>query len=104
MLAILGTVAGFLLPTDGQEVPPIIAIGSVALAVAGIPAAVARWLLRRRGLILTLVVTVLNLLLTVSGIVLAPTVAIQTLSVVFALLYAAILVLVLRPDARRASR
>lgn len=104
VLAILGNVVGFILPTDGQEVPPIIAIGSVSLAVAGIPVAVALWLLRQWGLIPALAVTALSLLLTVPEIALAPMMAIQIFPVVFALLYAAILVLVLRPDTRRAYR
>lgn len=106
VIAIIGNLAGLALPTGDEEAPPLAAVilSSIVPAVAGIPAVIGLWLLRRWGFVLTVVVTVLNLLSAMIGVVAAPTVAIQILSAVAVLLTVVILVLVLRPEARRAYR
>jgi hypothetical protein len=102
VLNVIGNFAGFALPTDGADVPAIVVVSSIVLGVAGIPAAIGLWLLRKWGFILTLIVTVLNLLSAIPGIPAGPTAAIKVFSAVFALISIAIIVLVLRPEARRA--
>jgi hypothetical protein len=102
VLSIIGNFAGFALPTDGQDVPAIVVVSSIILGVAGIPAAIGLWMLRRWGFILTLTVTALNLLSGIPGIPAGPTAAIKIFSALFALVSIAILVLVTRPEARGA--
>lgn len=104
ILVILANFAGFALPTGGAEVPLVVILGSVIPGVAGIPAVIGLWLLRRWGCILTVVVLVLNLLTAAPGPWLGPTAAIKIFSVALALASIAVLVLVTRPDARRAYR
>jgi hypothetical protein len=102
VVLVIANFAGFALPSGGETAPMIVVVSSIILGIAGIPAAIGLWLLRRWGYILTLVVTVLNLLGTVPGPFLAPTAAIKVFSVVFGLVSIAILILATRPDARRA--
>lgn len=101
-LVVIANVAGFALPTGGEVVPLVVILGSIIPGVAGIPAAIALWLLRRWGFILTGVVTAANLLTALPGPFLGPTAAIKIFSVAIALASVAILVLVTRPEARRA--
>jgi hypothetical protein len=102
VLVILANFAGFALPTSGEEVPLIVILGSLILGVAGIPAAIGLWLLRRWGYILTVIVTALNLFAAAPGPWLGPTAAIKIFSVAMAVASIAILVLATRPEARRA--
>jgi hypothetical protein len=102
VLVILANFAGFALPTGGEEVPLIVILGSLIPGVAGIPAAIGLWLLRRWGYILTVIVTALNLLAAAPGPWLGPTVAIKIYSVAMAVASIAILALATRPEARRA--
>ena len=101
-LNVVANFAGFALPTGGQSVPAIVVVSGIVLGVAGIPAAMGLWQLRRWGYILTLVVSALNLLSDVPGVPAAPTTAIKVFSLVFGVVSIAILVLATRPEARRA--
>ncbi len=104
VLMIIGNLASPAFPSgSGDESIPqaAIAIG-VLLGVVGIPAAVGLWLLRRWGMIATIVVAALNLLFSLPGIAGAPTTWLKVLSGVGVLVSLAVLVLVLLPDARRA--
>jgi hypothetical protein len=102
VLLIVANLAGFALPTDGQSVPAFVVVSTIVLSVAGIPAAIGLWMLRRWGYILTLVVMALNLLTGLPGIPAGPTAAIKVFSALFAVVSAAIIVLATRPEARRA--
>jgi hypothetical protein len=104
VLAVVGNLAGFALPTDGKSVPALVVIGTIVLSAAGIPAAIGLWMLRRWGYILTLVVMILNALTGIPGIPAGPTAAIKVFSAVFVLVSVAILVLATRPAPRRAYR
>ena len=101
---VIGNFVGFALPTGGEAVPTFVIVSSIVLGVAGIPVVVGLWLLRRWGFILTLVVTAPNLLSALPGIPAGPTTAIKVFSVVAALISVDIIVLVTRPEARRAYR
>lgn len=104
VLLLVGNLAGFALPTDGQSVPAFVVVSTIVLSAAGIPAAIGLWLLRRWGYILTLVVMVLNALSGAPGIPAGPTTAIKVFSALFLLVSIAIIVLAVRPEARRAYR
>ncbi len=101
---VIGNFVSFALPTGGETVPTFVIVSSIVLGVAGIPVVVGLWLLRRWGFILTLVVTALNLLSALPGILVGPTTAIKVFSVVAVLISVDIIVLVTRPEARRAHR
>src|SRR6476469_2959876 len=102
VLLVIGNFAGFALPTGGQDVPVFVIVSSIVLGVAGIPAAIGLWMLRKWGYILTLVVAALNVIFSIPGIPAGPTAAIKIFSAVFGIISIAIIVLVLRPEARRA--
>jgi uncharacterized membrane protein (DUF2068 family) len=104
VLVIIGNFASPILPNgSGEDTVPtsVIVIGFV-LAMIGIVAAIGLWLLRKWGMILTIVVMAINLLLAVPGIPFGPGMAVRVLSALFALVCAATIVLVLRPESRRA--
>jgi len=102
VLVVIANFVGFALPTGDEAVPLVVILGGIIPGVAGIPAAIGLWLLRRWGFILTVVVTAVNLLTALPGPFLGPTAAIKIFSVAMALASVAILVLVTRPEARRA--
>jgi hypothetical protein len=102
VVLIIANFAGLFLPANGQSVPLIVIILSVVPGVAGIPAALGLWQLRRWGYILTLVVTGVNAIAGIPGLPLGPTVVIKVFSVAMTLISVVILVLVTRPEARSA--
>lgn len=103
-LVILTNFASPALPSGSgdNKVPTFVIVVGVVLALIGIVAAIALWQLRKWGMILTVVVSAVNLLLSAPGIVAGPYAWIKVLSAVFVLASAAIIVLVLLPDSRRA--
>ncbi len=104
VLLIVLNLAALALPTGGEDVPAFVIISTIVLSAAGIPAAIGLWLLRRWGFILTLIVMALNVLTSLPGIPFGPTPAIKLFAGLFALVSLAVLVLVLRPEARRVYR
>jgi hypothetical protein len=104
VLLLVANLAGFALPTGEESVPAFVIISTIALSVAGVPAAIGLWLLRRWGYILTLVVMALNVLTSIPGIPAGPTAAIKVFSALFVLVSIAVIVLAARPEARRAYR
>jgi hypothetical protein len=105
-LVIIGNVASLALPSGSgdNQVPTFIIILGVILGIVGIPAAVGLWQLRKWGMILTVVVSALNLLSTAPGIAFGPNAGIRLFAGIGTLLPALIIVLVLLPDARRTYR
>ncbi len=104
LLTVVANFAGFALPTGGESVPALVIVSSIVLGVAGIPAAIGLWLLRKWGYVLTMIVAALNLLTAIPGIPAGPTTAIKVFSAVFVVVSIAILVLAARPEARRIYR
>ena len=92
---------GPLLP-GSEEVPAVVIYGGIVLGIVGLVAAVGLWLLRKWGLWLTVVVSVLNLLSAAPGIVFAPSVAVLVFAAVGVVVPALIIVLVVIPSSRRA--
>ena len=85
-----------------EEIPVFIVSLTVVAGVAGLIGAAGLWLLRKWGLWLAIVVSVLNLLDGASGVVGAPYAALQVVSIVIVVVYALIIVLVVLPSSRRA--
>jgi hypothetical protein len=103
-ILVVANFASFALPSGGESAPLIVVVQSIVLGVAGIPTAIGLWQLRRWAYIASIVVAALNLVFTIPGPWLAPTMAIKVFSVAFGVVSIAILVLVTRPEARRAYR
>jgi hypothetical protein len=106
VLMIIGNLASPAFPAGSgdERIPQAAIVISVILGIVGIPAAIGLWLLRRWGMIATIVVAALNLLVSLPGIAGAPTTWLQVLSGVGVLVSLAVLVLVLLPESRRACR
>lgn len=85
-----------------EEVPAFVVYFTVVVGVAGLVGAAGLWMLRKWGIWLSIVVCVLNLLDTVSGVVGAPNAALQAASTVGALGFPLIIVLVVLPTSRSA--
>src|SRR3954470_19114111 len=80
-ILVVANFAGFPLPTGGESGPLIVVVQSIVLGVAGIPVAIGLWQLRRWGYIASIVVAALNLVFSIPGPWLAPTMAIKVFSV-----------------------
>ncbi len=89
-----------LLPTE--DIPALVVYSGVVLGIAGLVAAAGLWLLRKWGLWLTIIVSVLNLLSAAPGITSAPNAGLQAAAIVTVVVSALIIVLVVLPDSRRA--
>ena len=87
----------------GVEAPPAFLnyLGYV-VGIVGIVAAVGLWMLKPWSYWTTIVVCVLNFLLGAPGVVLAPGAALKVLIAVLEVVAVLIIVLVVRPDSRRA--
>ncbi len=101
-LAVLGNAVAFAI--ESGAVPQLVLISDIVVGVVGIAATIGLWSRYRWGVILTLLVAARNLIFAVPNTLGALTVAIQLFWAVFALVGAAVLVLVLLPDARRSYR
>ncbi len=87
---------------EAMEAPMFVVYSGIVLGIVGIVAAVGLWMLKKWGLWLTIVVSVVNILFNVSGLFmvlsggLKAAIAVQTIGFVLAI------VLVVLPDSRRA--
>ena len=98
LLSLLNFISPFL-PTD---YPTFILFLGVALGVVGLLAAAGLWMLRRWALLLTIIVSVLNLVFSVPGIVAEPQAGGKLLAGVTTVGFTLIIVLVMRANSRRA--
>ncbi len=90
-----------LLP-GSEGVPAVVVYGGVVLGVLGLVGAAGLWMLKRWGLWITVVVSVLNLLAAAPGIGGGPNAVLRTAALVGVVVSALIIVLVLLPTSRRA--
>ena len=88
-----------LLPTD---YPTVVLFLGGALGVVGLLAAAGLWQMRRWGLLLTIIVSVLNILLAAPGIFAEPHATGKLLAGVTTVGFALVIVLVMRSNSRRA--
>jgi hypothetical protein len=100
LISLLG-LPGPLLP-GSEGVPAVVLYGGIVLGIVGLVAAVGLWMLRRWGIWLTIVVSVLNLLSAAPGVAFAPNAALQAAAAVGVVVPALIIVLVVLPASRRA--
>jgi uncharacterized membrane protein (DUF2068 family) len=92
---------GPLLP-GSEEIPAVVIYGGIVLGLVGLVATVGLWMLKKWGLWLTIVVSVLNLLSAAPGIAFAPNGALQAFAAVGVVIPALIIVLVVIPTSRQA--
>lgn len=98
LLSLLNFVSPFL-PTDYPTF--VLFLGGV-LGVVGLLAAAGLWMLRRWALLLTIIVSVFNLVFSVPGIVAEPHATGKLLAGVTTVGFVLLLVLVMQPNSRRA--
>ena len=89
------------IPREGG-VPSVVVYLTVAVGVAGLVGAAGLWMLRRWGIWLAIVVSVLNILDGASGVAGAPSAALRVASTAVVLVFALVIVLVVMPTSRRA--
>src|SRR5919202_193787 len=89
-------------PAEAAEVPAFVAYLGVILGIVGLVAAYGLWALKRWGVWLTIVLSAVNILLTVPPLLFGPTVAFQVVSIVSDVASALVIVLVLVPASRQA--
>jgi uncharacterized membrane protein (DUF2068 family) len=85
-----------------EEAPAFALYGGIVLGIVSLVAAVGLWMLKKWGFWLTVVATVLNILLGLPGIVMAPGVALDVAIAVQVIGFVVVLVLVVLPTSRRA--
>ena len=88
-------------PAEASEVPAFVTYLGFILGVVGLVAAYGLWALKRWGVWLTIILSAVNILLSVAPILFGPTVAIQVVNIVSDVAFALIIVLVLLPASRR---
>jgi len=90
------------IPAVVEETPMIVVYVSLVLGIVGIVAAVGLWMMKKWGLWLTIVVSVLNILLNIFGVFVVQSGALKAALAVMAIGFVITLVLVVLPDSRRA--
>jgi hypothetical protein len=102
VLLALGSLANLLTPLfPSGGVPAFVIYLGVALGVAGLAAAGGLWALKRWGLWLAIVVSVLNILSAAPGLAFAPTPTLRVLATVGVVGFALVIVLAVLPGMRR---
>ena len=101
LLALL-SVLNFISPLLPTDYPSIVLFLGGALGVVGLLAAAGLWQMRRWGLLLTIIVSVLNILLAAPGIFAEPHATGKLLAGVTTVGFALVIVLVMRSNSRRA--
>jgi hypothetical protein len=103
ILLVLLSLFGFPWPIPGMEETPAFAIyASFVLAIVGLVVAVGLWMMKKWSYWPTIIVSVLNFLLGVPGVVFAPGAALKALIAVSEVVAGLIIVLVVLPSSRRA--
>jgi len=100
LLALLSLVISPLLPSEG--LPAFVIYSSVVLGVLGLIGAAGLWMLKRWGLWVTIVVSVLNILSAAPGLVFAPSTTLFIFALITVVGFAVVLVLAVLPISRRA--
>ena len=102
-LLALFSVLNLLFPLWATEgIPAVVVYLAVVVGVAGLVGAAGLWMLRKWGLWLTIVVSVLNILDAAPGIAEAPNAALQVAATVTVVGFTLIIALVVLPSSRRA--
>ena len=89
-------------PAESDGPPTFIVYLAVALGIIGLAALAGLWAPKRWGAVLTVIVSVLNILAAAPGLFVAPTSGLQVSAIAFVVAFALIIVLVMLPTSRRA--
>ena len=92
----------YLVPGAVEATPMFVIYSGIVLGIVGIVAAVGLWMMKRWGLWLTIVVSVVNILFNAFGLAMVPTVALQVVIAVQTVGFILAIVLIVLPSARRA--
>jgi|SRR5215210_2657658 len=95
-------IVSILIPAFSDGVPAVVVYGSAVVGLVGLAAAYGLWTLKRWGVWITVVLSVLNVLSAAPGIVFAPTTLLFVTALVTIVAYALIIVLLMMPASRRA--
>src|SRR5215210_8036195 len=85
-----------------EDVPAVVIYGGVVLGIVGLVATFGLWMLRKWGVWLTIILSVLNILSAAPGVVVAPDAVLQVAATITVVGYAVLIVLVILPTSRRA--
>jgi uncharacterized membrane protein (DUF2068 family) len=105
ILLALGSAFGListLIPTFSNGIPAVVVYGSAVLGLVGLLAAYGLWTLKRWGVWIAVILSVLNILSAAPGLVFAPTTALLVSAIVGIVVCALIILLVVLPASRRA--
>ena len=91
-----------LIPAFSNGIPAIVVYGSAVLGLLGLIAAYGLWMLKRWGVWITVILSVLNVLSAAPGIAFAPTTVLFIAALVTVAGYALIIVFTVLPASRRA--
>ena len=92
----------YAVPGAVEATPMFVIYSGIVLGIAGIVAAVGLWMMKKWGWWATIVVSVVNILFNLTGLVMVPTVALQAAIAVQTIGFIVTIVLVVLPSARRA--
>ncbi|MBA2713237.1 MAG: hypothetical protein H0U55_06745 [Rubrobacteraceae bacterium] len=101
LFSVLSVISTFI-PAFSDGVPAVVVYGSAVLGLVGLAAAYGLWSLKKWGVWLSIILSVLNLLSAAPGIAFAPTTLLFVFALVTVIGSALIIVLVLLPPSRRA--
>ena len=91
-----------LIPAFTDGVPPLVVYSGAALGVLSLIAAAGLWALKRWSVVLTIIVSVVNILSAAPGLLFAPTPGLFVTAIVGIVGYALVIVLVVLPSSRQA--
>lgn len=91
-----------LLPAFSNGVPAVVVYGGAVLGLVGLAAAYGLWALKRWGVWLAIILSLLNVLSAAPGLAFAPTTLLFVAALATVVVYALIVVLVALPASRRA--
>lgn len=88
---------------DADNIPPLVRYGDVALGLASLVAGFGLWNLQRWGIILTVIIAALNIFSAAPGMIAAPSLALQVVTVAYVVLSLLIIVLVMLRSERKVA-
>jgi uncharacterized membrane protein (DUF2068 family) len=92
----------YVVPRAVEVTPMFVIYSGIVLGIVGIVAAIGLWILKKWGLWLTIVVSVINILLNTSGLFMAPGAALKAAIAVQTIGFILVIVLVVLPTSRDA--
>ncbi|MGH3087383.1 MAG: hypothetical protein ACRDSJ_08705 [Rubrobacteraceae bacterium] len=101
LFSLLGVVS-VAIPSFSDGVPAVVVYGSAVLGLLGLVAAYGLWMLKKWGVWLAIILSVLNILSAAPGLAFAPTTVLFVGAIVTVVGYALIIVLAVMPTSRRA--